>query len=139
MYSNIFVNPMYPRLASPAGAVLNSFNDYIDFNIKAAICDFTYSANNFSYTVDVNHPDYKDIFVKSTKVSDLWNTYIPQIITAPTAEQALEIYNATVQQARRLGVADVVAFNNTYFQQYKTKLGIQYAWPKTILTHTITI
>ena len=130
MYSNIFVNPMYPRLASPAGAVLNSFNDYIDFNIKAAICDFTYSANNFSYTVDVNHPDYKDIFVKSTKVSDLWNTYIPQIITAPTAEQALEIYNATVQQARRLGVADVVAFNNTYFQQYKTKLGIQYAWPK---------
>ena len=129
MYSNIFVNPMYPRLASPAGAVLNSFNDYIDFNIKAAICDFTYSANNFSYTVDVNHEDYKDIFVKSTKVNDLWVTYIPQIITAQTKEEALAIYDATVEQARRLGVADVVAFNNTYFQEYKTKLGIKYAWP----------
>lgn len=130
MYSNIFVNPMYPRLASPAGAVLNSFNDYIDFNIKAAICDFTYSTNGFAYSVDVNHEDYKDIFVKSTKVNDLWSTYIPQIITAQTEEEALNIYNATVESARRLGVADVVAFNNVYFKQYKEKIGIQYAWPK---------
>lgn len=130
MYSNIFVNPMYPRLASPDGAVLNSFNDYIDMNIKAAICDFTYSTNGFAYSVDVAHEDYKNIFVKSTKVNDLWNTYIPQIITATSEEEAKNIYNATVSQARRLGVADVVAFNNVYFKQYKQKIGIQYAWPK---------
>lgn len=130
MYSNIFVNPMYPRLASPDGAVLNSFNDYIDMNIKAAICDYTYSANNFSYTVDVTDDNYKSIFVKETKVNDLWNTYIPQIITASSAEEALNIYNATVQQGRRLGAEEVVSFRNVYFKQYKQKIGIKYAWPK---------
>lgn len=130
MYSNIFVNPMYPRLASPAGAVLNSYNDYIDHNIKAAISDFTYSINGFAFTRDVQAENYKDIVSKSSKISDEWVTYFPQIISADSRDSALAIYQSTVASAKRLGADEVLAFDNATFLAYKQKLGITYAWPK---------
>ncbi len=129
MYSNMFVNPMYPRLASPQGAVLNSFNDYIDYNLKIAISDYTFRIKGFEYILDVTDPSYKDIFNKSTQIGDEWVRYIPQIISAATREEALAIYEATVESARRLGSADVLAFNNAAFLAHKQKLGITYAWP----------
>lgn len=129
MYSNILVNPMYPRLASPEGAVLNSFNDYIDHNIKAAISDFAYSNNGFAYTLDVSAENYKDIINKDSKIGDEWVTYFPQIISATSKEEALAIYEATVASAKRLGSAEVLAVRNEAFLAYKQKIGIKYAWP----------
>lgn len=129
MYSNMFVNPMYPRLASPQGAVLNSFNDYIDYNLKIAISDFTYSIKGFEFVRDVNDPAYKDIFNKLSQINDEWVRYFPQIISAGTANDALAIYNATVESAKRLGSADVLAFDNAAFKAYKEKIGMIFAWP----------
>lgn len=129
MYSNPFVNPMYPRLASPDGAVLNSYNDYIDYNMKVAISDYAYNAIGFDYRTDVSDPQYKDIFFKSEQISDEWATYIPQIITATTAQEAKAIYDATVASARRLGSQEVLEFDNRYFQAYKTQMNIAFAWP----------
>lgn len=129
MYFNMFVNPMYPRLASPDGAVLNSYNDYIDYNLKIAISDYTYSVRGFEYVRDPSDARYKDIFVKSNNISAEWARYIPQIISAKTKEDAETIYSATVASAKRLGSADVYAFDNETFKAYKEKIGITYAWP----------
>ncbi len=129
MYSNMFVNPMYPRLASPGGAVLNGLLDYIEYNVKAAISDFTYAIKGFEFVKDVSDPAYKSYFDKSTKISNEWITYLPQIIGAESAQKATEIYNATVARAKNFGSTDVLAFENAAFLAHKKKLGIRYAWP----------
>ncbi|MBQ9482235.1 MAG: extracellular solute-binding protein [Clostridia bacterium] len=129
MYSNVFVNPMYPRLASPDGAVLNGFNDYIDWNIKAAISDYTYASKGFAYVSDVSDPDYKEMYNISTKIANEWGTYLPQIISATSGEEAMNMYESVVASCKRLGSDRLLAFNDKSFKEYKNKIGIKFAWP----------
>ena len=129
-YSNIFVNPMYPRLTSEYGEVLNSFGAYIDYNGKASLTDYTYYNGGFEFCRDSSKPGFNTILNKSNNISLLWVQYCVQIITASSEASANSIFNSTVSTAKGMGSDDVLAFDQEAFEKNKANLNLQYAWPK---------
>lgn len=129
-YSNIFVNPMYPRLTAEKGEVLNSFGAYIDYNGKAALTDFTYYAGAFEFCVDSSKENYNQILNKSNNVTNLWGLYSPKIICATSANNAKSMFESTVRQSQSMGSQDVLSYNQEAFNRHKSNLGLTYAWPK---------
>ena len=129
LYSNPLVNPMYPRLASNRGGVFNSFNDYVDHNIKAAITDYTYSQRGLEFARNASDKNYRNIVNKSSSINDAWVEKIPMIIRASSLNEARAIWSATVQQAKAMGSADVLRFDDACFQANKQALGMSFAWP----------
>lgn len=129
-YSNILVNPMYPRLTAQKGEVLNTFSDYIGYNLKAAMADYTYTHNAFEYTRDATKKNFTDIINKSNNITNLWGLYTPRVISATSEEQAENIYDSTVNQMKSMGSKDVLASDNVEFQANKRNLGVEFAWPK---------
>ena len=129
-YSNIFVNPMYPRLTSDKGEVLNSYNAYIDYNNKASITDYTFYNGGFEFCRDSSKENFNKILNKSNNISNLWGQYSSQIITASSENGASSIFDSTVKQAKGMGSADVLAFDQEAFAKNKENLNLAFAWPK---------
>ncbi len=129
-YSNIFVNPMYPRLTSDKGEVLNSFGAYIDYNGKAALTDFTYYNGAFEFCPDSSKEEYNSIINKSNNVTNLWGTYSAKIITATSSSNASSMFDSTVRQSQSMGSQEVLNYNQEAFNKHKTNLGLRFAWPK---------
>lgn len=129
MYFNMLVNPMYPRLAGPNGEVLNSKADYIDYNIKAPLTDYTYNIRGFEYIRDPEESRYNDMIVISTNLTYLWANRLTTIISAASEGDCLSIYNATMSEAKSMGMESLLAYDNDIFKSYKSKMGIQFAWP----------
>ena len=141
-YSNQLVNPMYPRLTGRDGEVLNSYTDYLDYNRKATLIDYTFYIGAFEFTRDATHSNYTSIVNKSRNITNLWLQYIPRIISASSSTEAESIYNQTVTQSIAMGANEVLAFDNVYFQKAKEALGITYAWPPNdplSVYHTLTL
>lgn len=129
-YSNILVNPMYPRLTAQKGEVLNTYSDYIGYNLKAAMADYTYNHNAFEYTRDATKNNFTSIINKSNNITNLWGLYTPRVISAASAEQASSIYDSTVNQMKSMGSGDILAFDNVEFLANKNNFGVEFAWPK---------
>ena len=120
---------MYPRLTAEKGEVLNSYGDYIDYNVKASLTDYTYYNGGFEYCRDSTKPEFTKILNKSNNINSLWGIYTPQIICASNLTTASSIFDSTVSQARSMGSNDVLAFDQEAFQKNKTNLNLTYAWP----------
>lgn len=129
LFYNPLVNPMYPRLSSNRGAVLNSYTDYIDYNLKAAISDYSFSNRILEFPRDASREEYRDIENKATSITNSWIEKIPQIIRASSRSEAISIWQATVKQAESFGSADVLKFDNECYQKNKKALNAQYGWP----------
>lgn len=121
---------MYPRLTSEKGNVLNSLSDYIDYNLKSSLIDFTYYHGAFEYTRDATKDNFVSILNKSNNINNLWGLYCPKIISATSQEEASKMYDSIVEQSLSMGGKDVLKFDNEAFQLSKENLGIKYAWPK---------
>jgi len=120
---------MFPRLASNRGGVFNSDSDYYGHNLKAAITDFTFTQRGLEFARDASKKNYRDIVNKASSIQDNWVEKIPQIIRATSAAQARSIWQSAVGQAKSMGSAQVLAFDNECFLANKTALGMTYAWP----------
>ncbi len=128
-YFNPLVNPMYPRLTGRDGEVLNSYTDYLDYNRKATLIDYTWYIGAFEFTRDATASNYVEIVNKARNITNLWIQYTPRIISATTQAEAETIYDATVSQSISMGAHEVLAFDNVYFQKAKEALNIEFAWP----------
>ena len=129
-YSNIFVNPMYPRLTAEKGEVLNSFGAYIDYNGKASLTDFTYYNGGFEFCADSSKEEYNSIINKSNNITNLWGLYSPKIICAASASAASGMFDSTVKQSKNMGSQEVLNYHQEAFARHKSNLGMTYAWPK---------
>ena len=129
-YSNIFVNPMYPRLTSEYGEVLNSYGAYIDYNGKASLIDYTYYNGGFEFCRDSSKAGFNDILKSSNNVTRIWARYAPQIINAKSSSAASDIFDSTVRMAKDAGSDKVLAFDQDAFAKNKANLNLRYAWPK---------
>jgi putative aldouronate transport system substrate-binding protein len=129
MYFNPLVNPMFPRMASPAGEVLNGYADYVAYNIKAALMDYTYTANGFDFSLDVLSPDYNEMMDISANLSNIWVQYIPRIINAKSAAESEQILSTVLSQTKAMGSDRLLAFRNVSFKASKVNMGISFVWP----------
>ena len=77
----------------------------------------------------MSDPDYKEMYNISTKIANEWGTYLPQIISATSGEEAMNMYESVVASCKRLGSDRLLAFNDKSFKEYKNKIGIKFAWP----------
>ena len=129
-YSNILVNPMYPRLTAEKGEVLNSFGAYIDYNGKAALTDFTYYNSGFEFCLDYSKKNINKIINTTNNLTNLWGTYSAKIICATSETEAGQMFDSTVSKSKSMGSQDVLDFNQEAFDKNKKNLGLKYAWPK---------
>lgn len=129
MYSNPLINPMYPRLAGPNGEILNTYSNYVLYNSKAALTDYVYIGDAFSYVRDPEHRNYEEIISIASSLNILYNNKLAKIITAETAEAANAAYDSMVLEAKTMGSQKLYDFDNEMFKAYKRKLGIIYGFP----------
>lgn len=128
-YFNPLVNPMYPRLAGPNGEILNTYSNYVLYNLKAALTDYVYVADAFAYVRDANDPDYQEMTDINSNISNVYAMQIPKIISAKTEQEAKNIYDAMIKQADNLGAKKLYEFDNATFKKFKESLGITWGFP----------
>jgi putative aldouronate transport system substrate-binding protein len=129
MYSNPLINPMYPRLAGPNGEILNTYANYVLYNSKAALTDYVYSGDAFSYVRDPEHKKYEDMINIASSLNILYNNKLAKIITADSNDKANSAYDSMVKEAKGMGSEKLLSFDNEMFKAYKQKLGISYGFP----------
>lgn len=129
MYSNPLINPMYPRLAGPNGEILNNYSNYVLYNSKAALTDYVYSGDAFSYVRDPEHKNYEEVISIASSLNILYNNKIAKIITSDTASSANSAYDNMVNEAKTMGSEKLYKFDNEMFKAYKERLGITYGFP----------
>lgn len=128
MYSNMFVNPMYPRLASPNGEVLFSYENYVDYNMKAGLIDYTFNYKGFEFVRNPLDPEYNSMLSVSASITNLWANRFGSIIGAAKAETAEQIYEATLNEAYAMGAKKLLAYDNALFIKNKAASGMKFAW-----------
>ncbi|HEY8443291.1 MAG TPA: hypothetical protein VIL24_00595 [Clostridia bacterium] len=133
--TSLLWNPMYVRLTSVRGDELDIYQYYLQYNSKAALTPYTYDKRGLKFVLDPNHRDYNEMVEIEADLINLWANKIPQIIIAPNAQKATEIYNSTLNTAKVYGYEDLLEFQNECFQKHKQKMGITYAWPKNLSTY----
>lgn len=129
MYSNPLINPMYPRLAGPNGEILNNYANYVLYNSKAALTDYVYSGDAFSYVRNPEYKNYEEVISIASSLTILYNNKIAKIITSDNADAANTAYANMNKEARSMGSEILYEFDNEMFKSYKAKLGISYGFP----------
>lgn len=129
-YSNILVNPMYPRLTSEKGEVLNSYGAYVDYNNKASLTDFTFYNGGFEFCRDSSKQGFNQILNKSNNISNHWAQSSPAIICEQNASLAEQRFDSAVSTAKSMGSQEVLDFDQEAFEKNKRSLNLQFAWPK---------
>ena len=128
-YFNPLVNPMYPRLAGPNGEILNTYSNYVLYNLKASLNDYVYVADAFAYVRDANDPRYEEMVRNSSSITSVYTTQIPKILTSETDQKAKEIYYSMIEQIDNMGAKELHEFDNEMFKKFKTSLGITWGFP----------
>lgn len=125
-------NPMYPILAGADGNGygLSLQKEYIWYNQEAPYMPYTYRYQDFCYNLDVNDGDYYDMLDIRQDLIEHWQTETAKIIICTTAELAEKKYNDALSMAESIGYKEYAAFENKYFQAFKAKNGIAFAYPK---------
>ena len=54
---------------------------------------------------------------------------IPKIIKASNANEAIKVYNQTVETMNRYGLDLIITMNSEAYAKNKVKLGLTYGWP----------
>jgi hypothetical protein len=67
-----------------------------------------------------------DEAVIETSVNEIWNSSVPQIITAPSQAEATRLYDQAIEQLNTAGIEDLTTFRDSLFQKNKGNLGSDY-------------
>lgn len=73
-----------------------------------------------------------DLAATKAAIDAYYDTAEKAIIMAETKEECERLYYETIKTMEDSGWKEVEAYENEKFQEAKTKLGIQYAWPRNI-------
>lgn len=65
-----------------------------------------------------------DLAAKQAQIDQYWKQQYPQIVMAPDAGKAAEIYNRTIEQMDTMGMKELDTYKNERFQANKEKLGM---------------
>lgn len=65
-----------------------------------------------------------DLAAKQAQIDQYWKQQYPQIVMAPDAVKAEEMYNKTIGQMDTMGMKELDAYKNERFQANKEKLGM---------------
>ena len=130
---SLFYNPMYARLTSAVPEECVTFNNYLLYNLKAAINPYTYNKSIMDYTYDTQASNYTRMVNLKNTLDTLWKNNLATIITQPTAELASAEYDKILQATRDYGLTTYMEYQNNSYQAYKQKFGIEgCAWIKNL-------
>ena len=131
MSFSLISDPMFPYLVSPNGKWVFRFDQYIWYNLKAPLFDYTYSHKKLEYPYDTSDPiKLVEMMNLKSKLEALWVQYLPRMISAESTSAAMELYEKTLANAERHGYKKLLEWQNAAFKAYKRKEGITYGWPK---------
>ena len=119
----------YLYLASVDHGLFNNFNNYVLYNLKAAVYPYGYIYRGFEFELDPTKEGYMDVVSIETNLRLLWIEYYKEIICSKSNKDALEMIEETLASARRRGLDKLVAYKNASFQAHKAKYNIKYASP----------
>jgi len=129
-------DPMFARLSygTPEGAI--TLNDYILYNLKAAVNPYTYNKSIMDFTYDTQNKKYNRMINLKKTLQNLWEDNMAEIITQSSKEKASKKYDEILQSARDYGLDTFIEYQNSSFQKYKAKFGIKgCAWLKNSETY----
>lgn len=122
-------NGAYPYLSSVNGGIFYTYNNYITYNLKAALKPYTYIYRGFEFELDPTDENFLSIVNIESSLRLLWMEYYAEIICAKTEQLARSILKETLSTAKRRGLSQYIDYKNASFQKHKAKYNINFAWP----------
>ena len=104
-------------------------NELFRTNLKRPLTIYSYDYNAMHFIIDMTDSRYPEYAQSLGKIESLISKQLPKIIQAKNRDEALTIYNKTVENMIDNGLALVKEMNAIAYQKTKEKLGITVAWP----------
>lgn len=79
---------------------------------------------------DVAPEGGSDLAAVSAQLNSYWAQQFPLIVMAETPEKATQIYNDTIAQMDKTGMAELDEYQNEQFQKNKERMQLEFAWPR---------
>ncbi len=126
-------DPMFARLTSAVPEECVTFNNYLLYNLKAAINPYTYNKSIMDYTYDTTAKNYIRMVNLQATLTKLWSDNFASIITQDTAEKASAEYDRILASVKAYGLDTYKEYQNASFKAYKRKFGYEgCAWIKNL-------
>ncbi len=130
-------DPMYARLTSAVPEECVTFNNYLLYNLKAAVNPYTYNKSIMDYTYDTSASNYVRMVNLKSTLEKLWTDNFAEIITQSSAQEASAKYDEILASARAYGLQTYMEYQNASFRAYKRKFGIEgCGWIKNLDSYT---
>ena len=130
-------SPMYARLTSAIPEECVTFNNYLLYNLKAAVNPYTYNKSIMDYTYDTSASNYVRMVNLKSTLEKLWTDNFAEIITQSSAQEASAKYDEILASARAYGLQTYMEYQNASFRAYKRKFGIEgCGWIKNLDSYT---
>jgi putative aldouronate transport system substrate-binding protein len=122
-------NGAYPYLSSVTHGMLYSYNNYLLYNLKAALKPYSYIYRPFEFELDPLDPDYLTAANIEANMRLLWMEYYAEIICAKTESIAEGMIDDTLASAYRRGLETLIVAKDRSFQKHKLAYGFDFASP----------
>ena len=98
-------------------------------NLKRPLTIYAYDCNVTSLIIDATDERFNTYTNSLSKIESLLGKQIPKIIKASNANEAIKVYNQTVETMNRYGLDLIITMNSEAYAKNKVKLGLTYGWP----------
>lgn len=122
--TSLLSNPMYPRMTTKNPEALNTYKDYLLYNMKAAMKPYVYNKAIMDYTLDTTDQTYESNVDRLNNINLLWYSNYTKIISATSQAAAENLIDSTIATAKVYGQEALYAFQNKCFTAYKLRFGI---------------
>jgi putative aldouronate transport system substrate-binding protein len=128
-YCNALLNQSFYDKVAPVGTTCKTDASMYIEDLKAPLKPYSYDYTPSFLLPDTTSSQYFDYIEQLNLINSYWGMYLPQMIAAKNNEEALKVYNKTVQSMKSNGLDFVVSFMANGYQASKKALGVEVGWP----------
>lgn len=134
---SFFFDPMFARLSTQTPEAAIALNDYILYDMKAAVNPYTMNKSSMDFTYDTTSKKYNRMINLKSTLSNLWTDNMAEIITQSSLAKASQAFDGILSSAEDYGLDGFVEYQNQSYQKYKNRLGLSGClWLKNQSTYT---
>lgn len=100
-----------------------------DIMIKGALIEYTYDGKLGSLKTDPNDKRSNTMLDLSKRIDLYWGKQLIKMIMAQSETEVRKVYDSTIVEMKKMGLDELLSYNNDRFQLAKKALGVKFAWP----------
>ena len=126
---NMFMNHLWSIDKRPLPAQRWNFGMFNEYEWKSVADEYSYDGKSRAFRADPDDPRADRIQTLGAPMGLYWGRQLPRMITAPSESAARAIWEESLAELRKMGLDEIMAYNNENFRRAKQTLGYEFAWP----------